>query len=326
MSSSGSFIIVSGGDANYFPLLADLVTSIRNLPEGKQAALGMLDGGLTQEQVSWFEAEGVNVVKPGWPVPKTEIRIRGREYLLINLNKPALDQLFPEYDVIVWLDGDTWVQTWDAIPLLTHVARKGKLAIVSRASRLQTSHIRMRRRWFGWVEPRGVLFKNAKRAKLPSRLAWSLVNRPVLNAGAYALRQNAPHWEHWRKWQKLCLRHGRPFSSDQLSLALTIYEDGLPYEALPEVCNYMGPWRIDQDKGLLVDYFAPYNPVSVVHLVGKDSGRVMAGQTRPGVDQNDNPVNLLLGYRALRGQHQPAYHSAYNNMSEDTRQKRDKKI
>ena len=302
MSSSPSFIIVSGGDAKYFPLLADLVASIRRLAEGKQAALGMLDGGLAQEQISWFEAEGVKVVKPGWPVTSTEIRTRGREYLLINLNKPALDQLFPDYDVIIWLDGDTWVQTWDAIPLFIQVARKGKLAVVSRASRLQTKHMRMQRRWFGWFEPRGVLYKNAKMAKLPSRLALSLVNRPVLNAGAYALRQDVPHWERWRAWQKLCLRHGRPFCSDQLSLALAVYEDRMPYEALPEVCNYMGPWRIDRDKGLLVDYFAPYNPVSVVHLIGKNSERVMAGQTRQGIDQNDHPVDLFLGYNALNGQ------------------------
>jgi hypothetical protein len=294
-----SFIIVSGGDANYFPLLADLAASIRRLPEGKNVALGMLDGGLTQEQVTALESEDVKVVKPDWPVSKDELRVRGREYLRINLNKPALDLLFPEYSIIIWLDGDTWVQTWDAIPMFVHVANKGKLAIVSRATRLQTSHIRMRKRLFGWVEPRGVLFKNAKRARLPSRLVWSLVNRPVLNAGAYALRQDAPHWGRWRSWQKVCLQHGRPFSSDQLSLALSIYEDGLPYEALPEICNYMGPWRIDQNKGMLVDYFAPYNPISIVHLIGKDSARVMAGQPRRGIDQDDNPVDLFLGYRAL---------------------------
>lgn len=306
MNKNPSFIIVSGGDAKYFPLLADLVASIRSLPEGKAAALGMLDGGLTHEQAKWFEAEGVKVVRPEWPVSKSKIRTRGRDYLLINLNKPALDQLFPDYEVIIWLDGDTWVQTWDAIPMFIHVANKGKLAIVSRATRLQTSHIRMRRRLFGWVEPRGVLFKNARRAKLPSRLVWSLVNRPVLNAGAYALRQDAPHWGIWRSWQLVCLRHGRPFSSDQLSLALTVYENALPYEALPEICNYMGPWRIDLSKNQLVEYFVPYNPVSIVHLVGKDSARVVAGQPRRGIDQYDNPVDLLLGYRELRGRNQPA--------------------
>jgi hypothetical protein len=45
-------IIVSGGDSYFFPLLADLVASIRNLPEGRQTALGMLDGGLTSEQTT----------------------------------------------------------------------------------------------------------------------------------------------------------------------------------------------------------------------------------------------------------------------------------
>lgn len=298
--SAPSLIIVSGGDSNFFPLLADLVASIRNLPQGRQTALGMLDGGLTHDQVATFEAEGVRVIRPDWPIPEMEAHARGREYLRINLNKPALDQLFPEYDVILWLDGDTWVQTWEAVPLFVHVAGRGKLAVVSGASRLQVSHIRMRRRLFGWAEPRGFLFKNARRARLPAQLAWSLVSRPVLNTGAYALRRDAPHWKRWRAWQGLCLRHGRPFTSDQLGLALAIYEDGLPYEALPEVCNYMGPWRLDRTRGLLVDYFAPYNPVSVVHLVAKNHTSAMAGQTRPGVDQDDNPIGLLLRYGSYK--------------------------
>ncbi len=297
--TSPSVIIISGGDSNYFPLLIDLVTSIRSFPEGRQTALGMLDGGLTHDQIDALQTKGARVVKPKWPISKLETTARGREYLLINLNKSALDLLFPEFEVIIWLDGDTWLQTWEAIPLFFKVANRGKLAVVSRASRLQTSLINMRKRMFGWVEPRGVLFKNALRAKLPSKFAWALVNRPVLNTGAYALRRDAPHWESWRKWQKLCLDHGRLFTSDQLSLALAVYEDGLPYEAMPEMCNYMGPWRFDRNSGLLVEYFAPYNPVSVVHLIGKESACAMAGQAKSIIDQDDNPVDLNLSYSSF---------------------------
>jgi len=82
-------------------------------------------------------------------------------------------------------------------------------------------------------------------------------------------------------------------------LALAIYEGGLPYEAMPETCNYMGPWRFDRVSGLLVEYYAPYNPVSVVHLIGKESARAMAGQVKSMIDQDDNPVDLNLSYSSF---------------------------
>jgi hypothetical protein len=291
-----SLIIVSGGDAYYFPLLKDQVDSIRDLPQGKNVQIGMLDGGLTQEQKDYFKSEGIIVVRPEWPSEKIRKKAKKREHLLINLNKSSLDLLFPEYEIILWLDGDTWMQTWDAVSLFILVAKKGKLAIVTKISRLRTSVMRMSPRLFGWVRARGSLYNNAKRARLTSSIIWSLVNKPTLNAGAYALHRQSPHWERWRHWQKICLKHGRLFSSDQLSLALTIYEDCLPYEKLPDICNYMGPWRVNKETNLLVDYFAPYEPASIVHMVGKATPSTLSGGAVPGIDENDNPVNIFLGY------------------------------
>ncbi len=293
-------IIVTGGDAKYFPLVSELLASIRRLPQGSAQPVAVLDGGLDAGQVTALEAAGARVVRPQWPTPEIERRARGRDFLRINLNKPNLDRLFPEYEAILWLDGDTWLQTWDAVALFSAVAAKGKLAVVSQASRLQLTHMELRRRWFGWVEPRGILFKNARRARLATDVTWSLVNRPVLNTGAYALAQDAPHWAAWRAWQQRCLGHGRAFTSDQLSLALAVYQDGLAYEALPEICNYMGPWRLDRAHGRLVHYFAPYEPLSVVHLVGQDAMRLDACVTVPGQDMDDRVVELPLRYPNFR--------------------------
>ncbi len=293
-------IAVTGADARYFDLVAEQVASIRRLAQGATLPLAVLDGGLEAAQVEALKGWGAKVVAPRWPDPDTARRYAGRDYLRINLAKPRLDLLFPDYDVIVWLDGDAWLQTFDAITLFARVAAKGKLAIVSQASRLQTHHIALRRRLFGWVEPRGILFKNARRARLPADVAWSLVDRPVLNTGAYALSRTAPHWEAWRAWQARCIRHGRAFTSDQLALALAVYLDGLPFEALPETCNYMGPWRVDAERGLLVHHFAPYDPVSVVHMVARDDLRRDSGLTVPGLDMADRAIDLPLRFPAFR--------------------------
>jgi hypothetical protein len=299
-SIDGKLIIVTGGDAKYFALLAEQLASIRRLPQGKDLPFAVLDGGLEAGQVTALEDNGARIVRPQWPSAGAERRARGRDFLRINLNKPNLDQLFPEYEVILWLDGDTWLQTWDAVALFAMVAAKGKLAIVSQASRLQKTHLALRRRWFGWVEPRGILFKNARRARLPAKIAWSLVDRPVLNTGAFALRCDAPHWAAWRTWQQRCLAHGRAFTSDQLALALAVYQDGLPHEALPETCNYMGPWRLDRARGLLVHHFAPYDALSVVHLAAEDAMRSDASVTVPGQDMDDGPVDLALRFSTFQ--------------------------
>ena len=290
-------IIVSGGDTKYFPLLNDLVTSIRNIDEGKNVAIGIMDGGLTSRESGQLLDQGTIVVRPDWPDKKMQRKAGSREYWRINLNKSALDRYFPDYDIILWLDGDTWVQNWDAIPLFIRVASKGKLAIVSRSTRLRANVMRMSPRPFGWAKVRSVLYKNARRARLPGKITWPLANKAVLNAGAYALHREAAHWEIWRKWQARCLQHGRPFSSDQLSLALAVYKDGLPYEALPDTCNYMGPWRVNRSTQQLVDYYAPYDPASVVHMVGKATAAVLSGKSVAGIDMDDNPVNIYLGYK-----------------------------
>jgi len=43
-------VIVSLADANYFPLLEELVNSIKRFEESKNIAICILDAGLTQEQ------------------------------------------------------------------------------------------------------------------------------------------------------------------------------------------------------------------------------------------------------------------------------------
>ncbi len=43
-------VIVSLADANYFPLLEELINSIKRFKESENIAICILDAGLTQEQ------------------------------------------------------------------------------------------------------------------------------------------------------------------------------------------------------------------------------------------------------------------------------------
>jgi hypothetical protein len=72
-----------------------------------------------------------------------------------------------------------------------------------------------------------------------------------------------------RRWQREILRRGKPFTSDQLAMALAIHTDGLPVQLLPDTCSYITRWRIDLRGPALVEYYYPYPKVGIVHLSGQ---------------------------------------------------------
>ena len=146
----------------------------------------MIDAGLTVDEVRRLKASDVIVV---WPqdIPDFPAEpLRKWSAVAIDLAKPWLDQLFPNYDTIVWLDGDTWVQDYNAIELLLGAARAGALAIVPGGGRFWNRPIDVR--WllgglWGLAQIRSFNFKNSSHVGLPLRTLRDLGLRPLLNAG-----------------------------------------------------------------------------------------------------------------------------------------------
>lgn len=294
--------IISGGDANYFELMKELALSMRCLPGGDQLDIAYLDGGLLEEQKEYFRSQGIDVVDPGWRHPEAKKRSRGREYLKVEIAKVHMDQIFPDADILVWIDADAWVQNFRALELFEMVADKGKFAIVSQASRMHPSTTKFRHLFWKWGELRNILYKNARRAGLPGKITKNMMARPTLNAGVFALKNGAPHWERFRYWQDYILqgKRGRIFTATQLSFGVSVYEENLPYEALPDICNFMGPYRWDDATCSFVDYFAPYEQVSILHMVGKDEMRIDPKSTIKIVDINDNVIDKSLRFSEVK--------------------------
>ena len=290
--------IVSGGDSKYFQLLKELALSIREKPEGKNLNIVYLDGGLTNENIVYFKSLNIEVVDPSWRNPIAKKKAAGRNFLKINIAKMHLDLILPNKQIIIWIDADAWLQTFESINLFSMVAKKNKLAIVSQATRLESRNIQFKKLFtHRFVELRNILYKNARRAGLATGLIEKMQGRPTLNAGAYSLHVNAPHWKRFRYWQNEILKKGRLFTSDQLAIGLTIYHDELSYEALPDICNYINPWRYDEENKLFVDYFAPYTPVSIVHLAGQDKNRNDALYEVEMLNLKDQIINKTLRYQ-----------------------------
>ncbi len=298
--TTSDMIIVTGGDAVYFPMIVELHDSILAAAHGFVVPFGVIDAGLTGTQVTELRDRGAIVTglpdDPAFP----RAAMRKLPHAAVDLAKPWLDTLFPGFTTLVFLDADTWVQDFTAVQTLHGAAMTGALAIVPGGGRYWDRQTDVR--WLfggigGLCQVRSYFFKNGRHAGLPLKVLRDLGNRSLLNAGVFALRADAPHWRNMRKWQAQILDHGgKPFTSDGLAMGLGIYVDGLPIELLSTTCNYIRPWRADLSAPAVVEFYYPYPKVGIVHLAGQKEMRFEATATTEVLDLTGRPVQLSLRY------------------------------
>jgi len=289
--------LITGGDSKYFDLINELCESVDRLDD-KNIKISILDGGLSSEQINFFQSKNFDVIDPGWPDAETEARAGNKKFLKVELAKANLDKIFPNAEYLFWVDADAWFQNNTAIDIVRIVIKKNKLAIVSQASRLQNRHMSVKKIFGSLYLLKNILYKNANKSGLPRKIIDQLICRPTLNAGIFAISKNAPHWDRLRYWQQILIKDNRVslFTTTQLALGIITYHEKLGYEALPEICNYMGPYRWSSDLNLFVDYYAPYEAVSIIHMVAQDEMRVNKKHQIKIIDEKDNSIEKSLRY------------------------------
>ena len=139
--------------------------------------------------------------------------------------------------------------------------------------------------WYGDLGPHYVVFpkkiKTINYKNISKSISKSLGRKyafhSTLNAGAFAINDNVNIWKCFQKNIKLAAKKGRIFGTDQVALALSIYEDGLPSEFLPAYCNWMCEFnmpKFDSEKSQFVEPYIPNHPIALVHLAGLDNIRM----------------------------------------------------
>ena len=102
-------VIVSLADANYFPLLEELVDSIKSFEESRNIAICILDAGLTQEQKEKLKKK-VDEIKPAeWDINVPDYKVKNKEWLKSQVSRAFLPKYFPNYQKYLWIDCDAWV-------------------------------------------------------------------------------------------------------------------------------------------------------------------------------------------------------------------------
>ena len=73
--------IVSLADANYFPLLDELINSIKRFKESSGVAICILDAGLTKEQKEKLSNKVDEIKSAEWDIEVPTSKVKGKEWL-----------------------------------------------------------------------------------------------------------------------------------------------------------------------------------------------------------------------------------------------------
>ena len=261
--------IVSLADANYFPLLEELVNSIKRFSESENVAICILDAGLTEDQKKNLYKK-VDVIKPAeWDIEVPQYKVRGKEWLKSQVSRAFLPKYFPEYEKYLWIDCDAWVNDWESIKLYFRACEKGKLGITQTMG--PGYKITSKVNWL--IGKLAIIksqnFKHAVKSKIGYNKARKLAFAPHINIGVFSLEKKSTAWSSWQNNLNKTLKAGNIFGSEGLAINMSVYIDDLETEFLPLNCNWIAsnllPKYDDQEK-TFVEPYLPNHKIGIMHL------------------------------------------------------------
>ena len=269
-------IIVSSADSKYFFLLKELFLSLDKSGILSDYQFSILDTGLTEEQRFFFLDNSVIIKEAIWNTSVPKFKILGRDNLKTQVARAYLPDYFEDYKLYIWLDADMWLNDIKSFNLYEKGAFNNKLTIVPQSDRAYVKNANVE--WlFGFPKKiKTINYKNISKS-ISKSLGRKYAFHSTLNAGAFAINDNVNIWKCFQKNIKLAAKKGRIFGTDQVALALSIYEDGLPSEFLPAYCNWMCEFnmpKFDSENGQFVEPYIPNHPIALVHLAGLDDIRM----------------------------------------------------
>jgi lipopolysaccharide biosynthesis glycosyltransferase len=269
-------IIVSSADSKYFFLLKELFLSLDKSGILSDYQFSILDTGLTEEQRFFFLDNSVIIKEAIWNTSVPKFKILGRDNLKTQVARAYLPDYFEDYKLYIWLDADMWLNDIESFYLYEKGAFNNKLTIVPQSDRAYVKNANVE--WlFGFPKKiKTINYKNISKS-ISKSLGRKYAFHSTLNAGAFAINDNVNIWKCFQKNIKLAAKKGRIFGTDQVALALSIYEDGIPSEFLPAYCNWMCEFnmpKFDSENSKFVEPYIPNHPIALVHLAGLDDIRL----------------------------------------------------
>jgi len=261
--------IVSLADSNYFPLLDELIDSIKQFESSKDTAICVLDAGLSEEQKNKLLSKVDEIKSAEWDIKVPESKIKGREWLKSQVSRAFLPKYFPNYEKYLWIDCDAWVNDWQTIELYFKACDDNKLGITQTIGPgyKVTSKV-------NWVFGKLAIiksqnFKHAVKSKINLDKARKLAFAPHINIGVFSLEKNSKSWEIWQNNLRETLKGGDIFGSEQLAMNISVYHDNIETEFLPLNCNWITSNllpKFDEANNTFVEPYLPNYKIGIMHL------------------------------------------------------------
>ena len=262
-------VIVSLADANYFPLLEELVSSIKRFEESNSIAICILDAGLTKEQKEKLSSKVDEIKSAEWDIEVPNHKVNGKEWLKSQVSRAFLPKYFPSYEKYLWIDCDAWVNDWKCIQLYFKACDNGKLGITQTIG--PGYKITSKVNWlFGKLAIiKSQNFKHAVKSKIGYEKARKLAFAPHINIGVFSLEHDSPGWKSWQDNLKQTLKSGKIFGSEGLAMNISVYIDNIETEFLPLNCNWIASNllpKFDENKQTFVEPYLPNHEIGIMHL------------------------------------------------------------
>ena len=261
--------IVSLADSNYFPLLDELIDSVKRFEESKDTAICILDAGLSEEQKNKLSFKVDEIKSAVWDIKVPESKIKGREWLKSQVSRAFLPKYFPNYEKYLWIDCDAWVNDWKTIDLYFKACEDSKLGITQTIG--PGYKITSKVDWvFGKLAIiKSQNFKHAIKSKINLEKARKLAFAPHINIGVFSLEKNSKSWEIWQNNLRETLKGGDIFGSEQLAMNISVYHDNIETEFLPLNCNWITSNllpKFDEANNTFVEPYLPNYKIGIMHL------------------------------------------------------------
>ena len=261
--------IVSLADANYFPLLEELINSIKRFKESENIAICILDAGLSDEQKEKLSNIVDEIKSAEWDIAVPQSKVKGKEWLKSQISRAFLPKYFPNYEKYLWIDCDAWVNDWNCIDLYFKACEDGKLAITQTIGPgyKVTSKVNWLLGKLAIIKSQN--FKHAVKSGIDYKNSRKLAFAPHINIGVFSLEKNSKGWETWQNNLKKTLKSGNIFGSEGLAINMSVYIDNLETEFLPLNCNWITSNllpKYDEDQETFVEPFLPNYRIGIMHL------------------------------------------------------------
>lgn len=262
------YTIVTASDNTYFHFVQGLILSIREKKEGRDVSISFLDLGCSSEQLQWLENMSTHVKKADWNI-QFPTQVPKPNHIKAQAAKPFLRTYFPNHNVYIWMDADTWIQDWEAVELYLQGAKQSEIAITPEMHRSFKGYYEYGTgyQWLSWK-----VYEEC----FDSQQAEKYQRYPIINSGVFAMRKDSKLWDLWAAQLTLSLQKTQHLCTEQTTLNHVIY--GFDYdqllenvEFLPVTCNWpchQGLPLFDSERGLLVEPFLPYEKLNIIHRSG----------------------------------------------------------